>query len=365
MQFECTQKSKKTAPSLPPGWKTKPTSQKRLLHCDESKKPTSQKSSTAFNPPNLKIPGLDAQPRAATSGHKFPTIYRFLIQIYANLRNIFTKPVPPLDPSALDPQNLKISSPKVLPCAAMHPKQSHDLSNDPWLSPLNLCKSAHNFRNLTIPWFYKALDRQNPKKFETKKAVKRRHVPPTTPAFITSNSRVDVRHLHHITCSHVPRAIPWPAPQLYDIMDDVSWPDLTDLEIWPGSELPKKKRERENTLTKWTFDLDQKVKITRPTQFFEYIPILGPVSSFETKKCCKLSKFQKVDFFTNFDQESKFSRKTYLAQFFAKIPILGSISSFENLKFLKYCDSKAFGFNVNFDQESRCSSKACPIEIFT
>ena len=44
-------------------------------------------------------------------------------------------------------------------------------------------------------------------------------------------------------------------------MDDVSWPDLTNLEIWPGSEPPKKKKERENTLTKWTFDLNQKVKI--------------------------------------------------------------------------------------------------------
>ena len=169
-------------------------------------KPTSQKSSMAFNPPNLKIPGLDAQPRIATSGHKFPTICRFLIQICANLRNIFTKPVPPLDPSASDLQNLKISGPKVLPRAATSPTRSHYLSNDSWPSPSNLCKSTHNFRKLTIPWSSTALDWHNPKKFETKKAVTCCHAPPTSPAFITSNSRADARHLHHITRSHAPRA---------------------------------------------------------------------------------------------------------------------------------------------------------------
>ena len=101
-----------------------------------------------------------------------------------------------------------------------------------------------------------------------------------------------------------------------------------------------------------------------PTQFFAYIPILESVSLFKTWKLCKLSNFQKVDFCTNPNQKSKFSR-TCLAQFFAKIPILGSISSFENLKFLKQCDFIAIGFDVNFDKESRCPSKACPIQIFT
>ena len=72
-----------------------------------------------------------------------------------------------------------------------------------------------------------------------------------------------------------------------------------------------------------------------PTQFFVYISILEHVSLFKTWKLCKLSKFQKVDFCTNFDQESKFSRKTCLPLFFAKVLIWGSISSFENLKLLK------------------------------
>ena len=114
-----------------------------------------------------------------------------------------------------------------------------------------------------------------------------------------------------------------------------SWMTSAD-PIWPTwksdpdpNRLKKKKREKilwpngPLTLTKKS----KFSKWTCPTQFFEYILILGPVSSFEAQKLCKLSKFQKVDFCTNFDQESKFSRMTYLAQFFTKIMILGSISS--------------------------------------
>ena len=67
--------------------------------------------------------------------------------------------------------------------------------------------------------------------------------------------------------------------------------DLTDLETGPGpNRLPKKKKkERENALTWWTFDLDQKVKIfkTDLSHSIFYIPILRPVSSFEAQKLCK------------------------------------------------------------------------------
>ena len=118
-------------------------------------------------------------------------------------------------------------------------------------------------------------------------------------------------------------------------------------------------------------------KRTCPTQFFEHIPILGPVSSFEVQKLCKrqyfqkvdfcanidqkikifktdlshsifrahsdfgtrffirsseivqTSNFQKIDFCANVDQMSKFLRWTYLAQFFEYIPILESVPSFE------------------------------------
>ena len=76
-------------------------------------------------------------------------------------------------------------------------------------------------------------------------------------------------------------------------------------------------------------------KVACPTQFFAYIPILESVSLFKTRKLCKLSKFQKVDFWTNLDQKVKIFKKDLSCQFFAKIPILGFISSFENPKLLK------------------------------
>ena len=91
----------------------------------------------------------------------------------------FTKPMPPVDPSTSDLQNPRKSTPKVQPRA---PKQSHDLSNDPRPRPSNLCKSSHDFGKLTIPWSSTALDRQIPKKFETKEAATRLHVPPELPA---------------------------------------------------------------------------------------------------------------------------------------------------------------------------------------
>ena len=78
----------------------------------------------------------------------------------------------------------------------------------------------------------------------------------------------------------------------------------TDPQIWPGPNcLPKKKerkkRERENALTDWTLTLTKKSKFSKwtyPTQFFEYIPILGFVSSFETRKSCKRPISRKLTF---------------------------------------------------------------------
>ena len=81
-------------------------------------------------------------------------------------------------------------------------------------------------------------------------------------------------------------------------------------------------------------------KRTCPTQFFEYIPILGPVSSFESQKLCKRPISKKVDFCANVDQMSKFLRWTYLAQFFEYILILESVLSFETRKLQKWLNSK-------------------------
>ena len=112
--------------------------------------------------------------------HERPQIPNVPWVSHSNLHkseNFFTKLVPPLDPSTSDLQNLGKSTPKVQPRA---PKRSHDLSNDPQPSPLNLCKSAHDFGKLTIPWSSTALDQQNPKKFETKKFVTRWCPPPSS-----------------------------------------------------------------------------------------------------------------------------------------------------------------------------------------
>ena len=78
--------------------------------------------------------------------------------------------MPPLDPSTSDLQNPGKSTPKVQPRT---PNRSHNLSNDSWPSPLNLCKFAHNFRKLTIPWSSTALDQQNPKKNSRPKKLSR------------------------------------------------------------------------------------------------------------------------------------------------------------------------------------------------
>ena len=135
-----------------------------------SQKINPQKSSKDFDVQNPERSSATKPPRTATHGHKFPATYRFLIQICTNLRIFFTKLVPWLDPSTSDLQNPGKSTTKVQPCA---PKQSHDLSNDPRPSPSNMCKSTHDFGKLTIPWSSIDLDRQSPKKFETKEAAMR------------------------------------------------------------------------------------------------------------------------------------------------------------------------------------------------
>ena len=114
----------------------------------------------------------------------------------------------------------------------------------------------------------------------------------------------------------------------HDVMGDITThyglirlprPTMFDLFILTRSKPPKKKKKKERKGFDQTLNLDQKSKFSKrtcPTQFFEYISTLGSVSSFKTRKLCKLSNFQKVDFCTNLDQKSKFSRRTCPAQFF-------------------------------------------------
>ena len=83
-------------------------------------------------------------------------------------------------------------------------------------------------------------------------------------------------------------------PLLYDVTDDVTPTNGFD---WHGnrtrSEPPAKKKKKKWEKMLWPggpLTLTKKSKFSKrtcPTQFFEYISILGPVSSFETQKLCK------------------------------------------------------------------------------
>ena len=99
--------------------------------------------------------------------------------------------------------------------------------------------------------------------------------------------------------SRARRAKCWHVPSAHDVMDDVilhypvwlGWPGLTrtDLETWPGPNRLKKKKKKMLWPSK-PLTLTKKSKFSKrtcPTQFFEYIPILEPISSFEAQKLCK------------------------------------------------------------------------------
>ena len=77
--------------------------------------------------------------------------------------------------------------------------------------------------------------------------------------------------------------------------------DLTDLETGPGpNRLPKKKKkERENALTWWTFDLDQKVKIFKTDlshSIFRVHSDFGTHFFIQSSEIVQMSSFQKLTF---------------------------------------------------------------------
>ena len=127
-------------------------------------------------------------------------------------------------------------------------------------------------------------------------------------------------HLHFNSRAHTRRKILTRSHAPHSSM--TSWWRHLPLLAWPGSldptrfgdpsESPKKKCFDQV----WPLTLTKKSKFSKnacPTQFFVYILILESVSLFKTWKLCKLSNFQKFDFYTNLDQKVKFSRITCLA----------------------------------------------------
>ena len=164
--------------------------------------------------------------------HERPQIPNLLWVSHSNLHeseNFFTKPMPPLDPSTSDLQDPKISGPND------KPRASGDIG-------------VSFTRHLTQPRVY--------------------------------------------TCHMCPPVL-W---RLYDVtahygMTRLPRPTRFDPFILTQSEPPAKKKKkklwpiRPLTLTKKS----KFSKMACSTQFFEYIPILRSVSSFEAWKLCKLS----------------------------------------------------------------------------
>ena len=109
-----------------------------------------------------------------------------------------------IGPRSTEPKNFKPRNGYI----CLHaPPQTRD---NPQPSPSNLCKSAHDFRKLTIPWSFTALDQRNPKisspKTQARASTRRQKIRRWLP-LVYAPSRPARR-------SHVPH-VP------YDVMDDV------------------------------------------------------------------------------------------------------------------------------------------------
>ena len=228
----------------------------------------------------------DLQQRSHHAPPQIPNDPRVSHSSLRKSKKNFTKPMPPLDPSTSDLQNPGKSTPKVQPHA---PKRSHDLSNDPRPRPSNMCKFAHDFGKLTIPWSSTALDRQSPKKFEIKEAAMHLHVP-SAMRHRCYSLRLMCRHAHlhhHTRHTHYTRALcAWRHPTLPRF--DLDRPgNLTRSEPLAKKKLKKKKLWPSRTLT--STKKSKFSKMACSIQFFEYIPILRSVSSFKARKLCKFS----------------------------------------------------------------------------
>ena len=213
----------------------------------------------------------------------------------------------------------------------------------------------------------------NPKNFGIKRAAMRLHAPSEwspqrtcTAAFFHVLTRVG-RLTHARKCqmvapdSHVLHMQRDTRVQISDVIRDVILHGSDPfVQIWLGptrkfdldpNPLKKKKfnsiklKKKKMLWPNGPLTMTKKLKISKrtcPTQFFEYIPILGPISSFEARKLCKCPISKKVDFCGNVDQTSKFLIWTYLVQFFVYILILEFVPSFETQKlhkWLKFQDS--------------------------
>ena len=208
-------------------------------------------------------------PRTATNSQR-PADFSFKsVQIWENFYKTDAA-TPSIGPRSTKPENFKPKNGRTR-CHA--PPKSFDT---PPHSPSNLCKPVQNFTQLTLQGSSAALDIQDLKisgqDAQSRTSTRHRKVRRSSASF-HAPSRADAEHSRAFTRSTrqvLTRSLcawrhGWRHPPL---------PGLTRLTRFdpdrPGnltrSEPPQKKkkkweRERKNALTKWTLDLDQKVKI--------------------------------------------------------------------------------------------------------
>ena len=148
-----------------------------------------------------------------------------------------------------------------------------------------------------------------PKQIRDQKSCQRRHAPLMTPVFAASaNTRTRATYKSHAltrvgaqsTCyaSYARAMMSWMTSlwRLHPLRSD---PFIQADPVWPIHPDPvrtacqkKIKWKKKKLWPSRTLTLTKKSKFSKracSTQFFEYIPILRSVSSFEARKLCKLS----------------------------------------------------------------------------
>ena len=180
--------------------------------------------------------------------------------------------------------------------------------NAPRLSLSIPCKYARYFRTRTKPLDPAALYRQNPKISGLKKppraatlAKNVRRSPASILRALTRNHNSS-RAGNSFTRVHAPSSDK--RTQFHDVMDDVTPTNRFDrpgnrTRSEPPAKKKKKKRERENALTWWTFDLDQKVKIFKTDLSHSIFRVhfeFGTHFFIRNSEIVQMSSFQKLTF---------------------------------------------------------------------
>ena len=194
-------------------------------------------------------------------------------------------------------------------------------------------------------WPYRGLERpciNKTWKFKAQKPSTRRHAPRKDSAARPSNPTRRSRSARSRTCHTFSTVTSWMTSstratrvQSSDVIRDVTIHyGLTRFDPDPNRQKKKKKkREREKAWTKQTFDLDQKLKIFKTDlshSIFRVHSDFGTRFFIRSSEIVQTSNFQKkLTFVQMLTKKSKFSKRTCPTQFFEYILISGPVSSFK------------------------------------